>query len=234
VTGGQLYVGTSGWGYAAWKGKFYPANLTADKMLPFYAERFNATELNNTFYRAPAADAVAKWRDTVSDGFRFAIKAPRTISFRREPGEGAEGLARFMGLMELLGSRRGPFLFQLPPTQPANVDKLAAFLELVKPYGQSVAFELRHPSWLAEPTFELLRAHDAALCLTEDDDSAAPLVMAGSFAYFRLRKSDYTEDELAAWRERFRDILAGGRDVYAFAKHEDEAKGPDVAQRLLG
>ena len=50
---GKLYVGTSGFGYAEWRGGFYPADLPAGRFLSEYAKRLNAVEVNNTFKRLP-------------------------------------------------------------------------------------------------------------------------------------------------------------------------------------
>ena len=60
----RLYLGTSGWAYPAWKGKFYPDKIRPEEMLAFYAQQFDAVELNNSFYRMPAPELMVKWRDT--------------------------------------------------------------------------------------------------------------------------------------------------------------------------
>lgn len=229
----RLYLGTSGWAYPEWKGKFYPAKIAADDMLPFYARHFDAVELNNSFYRMPATTSIAKWRDAVQPGFRFALKAPREITHTRRLLDAEPPTARFIELVTMMDDRRGPILFQLPPYQRADIARLTGFLDFLRPFGQQVVFEFRHDSWLEEPVFDLLRAHDAALCLSETDEQAAPLLPASSFVYLRLRKTDYTEDELLAWRDRFNGWVADGRDVFAFFKHESSAKGPEYVLNVL-
>ncbi|HEY9419406.1 MAG TPA: DUF72 domain-containing protein, partial [Candidatus Udaeobacter sp.] len=74
------WIGTSGFQYAEWKGTFYPEDLPANKMLPFYAERFSTTEINYTFHRIPAAKTIDNWKQLTPDNFRFALKAPQKIT----------------------------------------------------------------------------------------------------------------------------------------------------------
>ncbi|HEX6510692.1 MAG TPA: DUF72 domain-containing protein, partial [Chloroflexota bacterium] len=168
----RLYLGTSGWGYAEWKGKFYPGKIKSVDMLPFYARHFDAVELNNSFYRLPSAESMGTWREAVPAGFRFALKAPRSITHSRRLLNVEQPVARFLELANLMGDRLGPILFQLPPNMKAAPDRLQALLELLRPTSRQLAFEFRHDSWLSGPVFELLREHDAALCLAETDESA--------------------------------------------------------------
>src|SRR5713226_4422573 len=153
-----LYVGTSGWGYSDWKGKFYPAKISSDQMLPFYARHFGAVELNTSSYRLPAPESMIKWRDSVPEGFRFALKVPRWITNRRQL-QAEQPLDHFFELASLMGERCGPILVQL--ATKANVDQLAGLLELLRRYGRQMAFEFRHPSWLIEPAFELFEGQTA-------------------------------------------------------------------------
>lgn len=227
----RLYLGTSGWAYAEWKGKLYPEKIRPEEMLPFYSRHFDTVEVNNSFYRMPAPDAVAKWRDTVPDGFRFAYKAFRGIVHRKRFADGTELLDRFAELLEPVGPRLGPVMFQFETI--ADVDQLKTFLGNAKARFEKVVVEFRHPSWLTEATFNVLREADIAMCQTETDNECAPLLPAGNFAYLRLRKSDYTEAELKAWKHKLDAMVAAGRDVYCFFKHESEAKGPDFVLRVL-
>src|SRR5258706_5230805 len=80
----KLRVGTSGYSYKEWKGIFYPEDLPAAKMLPFYAERFDTVEINNTFYRMPDPKMVAKWAMQVGDAFTFVLKAPQRITHQKK------------------------------------------------------------------------------------------------------------------------------------------------------
>src|SRR2546425_7534434 len=116
----MLFAGTSGFSYAAWKGKFYPATLAGSKMLGFYAERLNGVELNGSFYRTPPATTLAGWAAHATDGFRFCFKAHRGLTYSGAAFD-REGLARDVGrrLGELKGLL-GPILVQFPPTRLAD------------------------------------------------------------------------------------------------------------------
>src|SRR5438876_11907591 len=79
----RVRVGTSGYSYKEWKGSFYPDDLPAAKMLPYYAERFDGAEINNTFYRMPDPKMVGKWGEQGPDGCTFVLKAPQRITHQK-------------------------------------------------------------------------------------------------------------------------------------------------------
>ncbi|MHB8618805.1 MAG: DUF72 domain-containing protein [Chloroflexota bacterium] len=229
----DLFVGTSGWSYLPWRGRFYPEKLPPREMLGFYAGTFRAVEMNNSFYRLPAPGAMLTWHDAVPDGFRFAVKAPGEITHRRRLDGTEAATIRLVERAAAMGSRRGPILFQLPPFLKADLNLLDDFLRFARPMTGQTVFEFRHSSWFTDAVYDLLRSYDVALCLTQSDAETQPLKPAAGFAYLRLRKADYSDDELRAWRDRLNPLLAEGRDVYCFFKHEDEAKGPAYALRFL-
>src|SRR5690242_5066075 len=120
-------VGTSGWSYKEWKGSFYPPKLPADEMLRYYAERFDAVEVNNSFYRMPSERILAGWAEQVPDRFRFVMKASRRITHNQRLRNEDESLSIFLRAVNPLGHRLGPTLFQLPPTFKVDVQRLREF-----------------------------------------------------------------------------------------------------------
>ena len=225
----RVRVGTSGFSYPAWKGSFYPAELPSGRMLSFYAERFPAVEVNNTFYRMPSAKTLAGWRAEVTEGFRFALKAPQRITHQRRLADCAEPVAFLYRAAAELGATLGPVLFQLPPNMKKDLPRLAAFLEILPPGGRS-AFEFRHTTWFADDVYETLRARNAALCVAESEDLEVPVVATADFGYLRLRKADYGGPDLTAWAERI--LAQPWTEAFAFFKHEEEGKGPRLAAAL--
>jgi uncharacterized protein YecE (DUF72 family) len=165
----NVLVGTSGYSYKEWKGRFYPAGLKEAGMLRFYAERFPTVEINNTFYRMPSPELLARWEGEVPDGFRFILKAPRRITHEKRLHDVADTVARLLEVSAGLGGKRGPFLFQLPPYFKKDAARLRDFLQLL-PRGVRAAFEFRDPSWEDEETAETLRAAGAVLCLADTDE----------------------------------------------------------------
>jgi len=229
-----LIVGTSGFSYKEWKGTFYPDDLPAAKMLSFYAKQFGSVEINNTFYRMPTASALVKWATEVPDEFTFVLKAPQRITHQKKLTGVEDDLHYFVDVaVESLGSKLGPMLFQLPPYFRKDVDKLRDFLHRL-PRERRVAFEVRNESWLDDEVYAILRDHDVALCVSDTDEVEDPdkiVVPTASWGYLRLRRTDYSDEQLAGWRQRIG--AKSWSDAYVFFKHEDEGKGPVFAKRFL-
>ena len=229
----RLIVGTSGYSYKEWKGTFYPDDLPAAKMLPFYATQFRTVEINNTFYRMPEEKTLLKWAGEVPDDFTFVLKAPQRITHQKRLSGAEDDVRHFLEVASVLGPRLGPLLFQLPPYFKKDVEKLHSFFQAI-PRGTRVALEVRHDSWLTDDVYTVLRENDAAFCLSDTDEVADPdklLVPTSSWGYLRLRRTEYTDADLQAWRKRV-DAQAWS-DAYVFFKHEDEGKGPAFAKRFL-
>jgi uncharacterized protein YecE (DUF72 family) len=227
----KLWVGTSGYSYRPWLGKFYPERLAAKEMLGYYAARLPAVEINNTFYRLPKESAVQAWAEKVSEEFRFVLKAPQRITHIKRLKDAETEVDYLFRIAMVLGSSLGAILFQLPPHQRKDIDRLKSFLALL-PGDQAVAFEFRHASWFDDEVCACLRQHNRALCMVEtDDNQSADLISTASWGYLRLRRSDYSRADLLNWQER---ILSQQWDhAYIFFKHEDQGIGPKLAQEFL-
>jgi len=224
----ELRCGTSGFSFKEWKGHFYPEKLPADQMLSFYAGRLPTVEINNTFYRMPRKDVIASWRDQVPPDFRFVIKASRRISHILRLKDCEEPAKYFFDAVAGLGERLGAVLVQLPPHFRADVAVLESFLDLV-PDGIPVAFEFRHDSWQDDAVRAALAAHDAALVVADNDGNVPEALPASAgWTYLRLRAPGYPPAKLRAWRER----LTPFERAYVFFKHEAEAAGPKLAERM--
>ncbi len=231
---GVLRVGTSGYSYKEWKGTFYPSDLAESKMLEFYSRHFTTVEINYTFYRLPSARTLEGWLPQTPAEFCFALKGNQKIThILRLRGTDSLLRAFFEGAQPLVSAgRMGPVLFQLPPHFRADLAVLDDFLALL-PRSARFAMEFRHASWFSDGMLERLRARNVALCVAETEDGCAPLEATADFGYFRLRK-EYAKRELDAWKKRFTEWQAAGRDVYVYFKHEESGLGPRYAQALLG
>jgi uncharacterized protein YecE (DUF72 family) len=229
----QLWTGTSGFAYAAWKPDFYPQKLPQKDFLKHYATRLNAVEVNYTFRRLPSASTLEAWVAQTPESFRFCVKAHQRITHiqRLKP---SEFTGVFFSAVEPLRScrRLGAVLFQLPPNLKRDTTLLGEFLATL-PDDVRCAFEFRNPSWLEDDTYALLERRGAALCLAESDKLEIPRVMTADFVYSRLRKSEYSPEERTEVAARSRETLAGGRDLYVFFKHEDTPAGALYAEELL-
>ncbi len=224
----MLYLGTSGYSYKAWKGYFYPNDLPATKMLEYYSRHFSSVEVNNTFYRMPKAEVVAAWRDTVPEGFRFVLKANMRLTHRQRLKEAGETLAFMTRVFSAMEGRLGAVLYQLPPNFKKDLARLDGFLELL-PEGTRAAFEFRHATWFDEEVYACLSKHRCALVVSDVDDEPAPsLEPLCDWGYLRLRRENYTPEDLDIWADRLKE--SGWKEIFCFFKHEEEGTGPRLAK----
>ena len=225
----NLSVGTSGYSYKEWLGRFYPEKLPAAQMLNFYAQRFGTVEINNTFYRMPAESMLAQWLEQVPATFTFTLKAPKRITHVNRLRESESNVAEFLRRSATLGDRLGAILFQLPPFLKKDVPRLRDFLALL-PDGQRFAFEFRSETWLDDEVFDVLRTRGVSLCVTDTDVGETPFIATAPCGYLRLRRTHYDVDELRAWASRIADVALP--HTYVYFMHEDEALGTRFAEQL--
>ena len=230
----QLFVGTSGWAYPSWKPDFYPAKLAQKKFLSHYATRLNTVEVNFTFRQLVKESTIQNWIQETPPHFRFGVKAHQVITHIKRLKGTEDFVPRFLATIEPLASagKLGPVLFQLPPNLKMDPSLLKDFLSLL-PRMLPVAFEFRHESWFADSTWELLKAHGAALCVAETEERVTPDVVTAAYVYYRFRKPNYTAEERRSMVARIAEHLAVGRDVFAYFKHEETPEGALYAVDLL-
>jgi len=227
----KIRAGTSGWSYKEWKGHFYPEKIAAKDMLKFYAQTFGTVEVNNTFYRMPKPEAFQAWAAEVPDDFQFVIKASKRITHDRRLGDVADSTAYMLQMAGTLGPKLGPFLVQLPPNFKKDVDKLRNFLGMLTPPARA-AFEFRHESWYDDEVYAVLREAKQAWCVADTgEEGDPPFVATCDWGYLRLRKVEYTEDDLKNWAEEIQ--RQEWNEAYVFFKHEDEGTGPKLAKRFM-
>ena len=215
----QVLAGTSGYAFKEWKGSFYPDGVKDDGMLGFYATRFPTVEINNTFYRMPKENVLEGWASQVPETFTFAIKASQRIThFGRLKPETKDALDYMLRNTNLLGSKLGPMLFQLPPNMQKDIERLKVFLDFL-PRTRRFTMEFRHSSWFDEDVVEALKAKDVAMTIIDQDDFATPPIVSASWGYVRLHRLDYDEQALKQWAERVKE--PGWSQVYVYFKHDE-------------
>ena len=228
----SLYVGVSGFSYPRWKGNFYPKDLKSEDFLGYYSQKLNSVEINSSFYAPPSAAMVKSWSAKTQDDFRFSVKSPRQITHILKLGEGsADSAKRLSGTLSLLGPRRGPILFQLPPFMRQNLKLLESFLEDTSGLKESV-FEFRHESWLSDPTYSLLDKYQAGFCIAETEDMKPVLKVIGDIAYFRLRRDAYDRNGIDEWSTKITGLVKDAREAYVYLRHDETGKNASHAVRL--
>jgi len=229
----MIWVGTSGYNYPEWKGSFYPSDLATAKMLPYYAARFPTVEINYTFYRMPNEKLVDGWARQTPSPYKLTLKAPRRITHDNRLKSVGPLVSGFCQVAATLGDKLGALLFQLPPNLKKDTVLFDAFLAELPP-KVCAAFEFRHASWLDEDIFGRLAARNLALCVADSEKLSTPVRITADYTYFRLRDEGYTADDIARWADTIGCEAAACRDVYVYFKHEEEGKGPEFAQLLMG
>jgi uncharacterized protein YecE (DUF72 family) len=244
----KFYVGTSGWQYKHWdNGVFYPPAVT-DK-LGFYTKQFNAVEVNASFYSTPKPGVVAKWGASVPDRFKLVMKAPRSVSHRRwlklesEPPvrNGRDLLEYFLeGVLTIPEDKRGPVLLQIQDKMKVDVDRLENVLDVFSHHGVRVAFEMRHPSWLADEVFKVLTRHNAALVAGDWATFTTPLVITGDWLYIRRHGPDpgamyagsYSDEQLRKDLDALASHARRCKEAYVFFNNDIGGWAPKNAATL--
>ena len=226
-----LYVGTSGYSYKEWKGSFYPEKTPAKDMLHYYAQRLSTVEINATFYRLPQPIMLENWKEQVPSTFRFSLKASQRITHFKRLKETEEVTQYFLETASVLGNQLGVILFQLPPNMKKDLPRLGTFLTLL-PATTPAAFEFRHPTWFDDDVLDLLHSHNRPLVVSDTDDLPTTHIdKTADWGYLRLRRVNYSEENLVEWAARIRDQK--WEEIFLFFKHEDEGTGPKLAAQFL-
>jgi uncharacterized protein YecE (DUF72 family) len=231
----QLFAGTSGFAYPSWKPAFYPEKLPQARFLEHYATRLNSVEINYTFRQTPKISTLEKWIASVPESFRFSVKAHQRIThFARLKPESKEATDFFLRAIDPLhtAGKLGVVLFQLPPNLKLDLPRLEAYLPNL-PGNMRCAFEFRHESWHDDGVYSLLKQHNVCLCQAESDTLETPPALTADFVYFRLRKSDYSPQERKEIQAHVDRLLAEGRTIFLYFKHEDTPAGALYAEEML-
>jgi uncharacterized protein YecE (DUF72 family) len=227
-----MLAGTSGYSYKEWCGPFYPDKLPAGEMLRFYASRLPTVEVNNTFYRMPAEALVASWAADVPEGFRFTLKASRSITHIKRLHDVESRVEAFLKRAALLGDKLGAVLFQLPPFFRKDLGRLKGFLALLPP-GLDAAVEFRHATWQDDEVYAALRDAGTMLCVADgmdEEDAPAMLIATTDRAYLRMRRPDYDDEALKLWIDRLASLQL--ERAYIYFKHEEGGRAARMAARF--
>jgi uncharacterized protein YecE (DUF72 family) len=256
-----IHIGIGGWDFDPWRGTFYPAGLARAKQLEHLGTRLNATEVNATYYGSMSPATFAKWEKSVPDGFRFAPKASRFCTNRKQLGEAAESIGKFcaQGFTEL-GDKLGPILWQLAPTKKFDADELRSFLMLLPTSRDGIklrhALEVRHESFRCREFVALARSSQVAIAFADHETYPEIADLTADFIYARLQRAKeaepagYDAKALDRWADVVRGWASGEspggldyvsdakaptspREVFAFFISGDKVRNPAAAEALM-
>ncbi len=221
----KLYIGTSGFSYAHWKGIFYPSELSPRAWLEFYASQFNTVEINSTFYHLPRPSVLTAWYHRTPAEFTFVLKGSRVVTHRQRLKDCRTSVERFYERALLLREKLGAVLWQLPPGLACNCSLLEEFLSTL-PTGPLAVLEFRHQSWYRDDVYTVLRTYHSVLCIHDIAHGQSPDVVISPTVYLRFHgtsgryRGGYSHGQLS---ERTDWILGSGvTTVYAFFNNDIE------------
>ena len=222
---GRVLIGISGYVYPRWRGVFYPEGLAQRRELEYASRTFDSIELNGTFYSLRCPADYRRWRDETPEDFIFAVKGGRFITHNLKLARSETALANFFASGVLaLGTKTGPFLWQLPATYAFRPERVAEFLRLLprddrqaarlaerhderlrrgalvepehggRPVVYRHAFEVRHPSYFTAEFYDLLRDQDIGFVVADT---------AGRFPYSEEVTSDHVYVRLHGSQELY-------------------------------
>ena len=234
---GKIYIGTSGWSYKHWKGTFYPDNLKDAEQFRYYQRYFDTVEINNSFYRLPAAETFSNWAKATPRDFVFSVKASRFITHMKKLNTDKNSIRIFFTRTTRLEKKLGPILFQLPPRWKVNTERFDRFARSL-PKGIRYTFEFRDHTWYNHEVYTLLEKYNFAFCIYELEHHLSPLEVTADFVYIRLHgpgnkyQGSYPDKSLKKWAKLCLDWQKEERDVFVYFDNDQQAYAAFNAQRL--
>lgn len=238
----NIHIGTSGWSYKGWKGKFYPENLRQEDYLTHYARHFKVAEINSSFYRLPTASTVQKWIEQVPKEFLFCPKISRYLSHMKKLNDPEEPLKRFFDVFAIMKKQMGPVLVQLPANVTFNATTEKAFYEALKNnYPEfSIAIEVRDESWYSEESIALMKKYHISLVMAQSELFPYKEEITAKDIYLRfhgpkeLYASCYPAHTLREYSKKMRSWVSEGHRVWAFFNNDVNGYAVDNAKELMG
>jgi uncharacterized protein YecE (DUF72 family) len=237
----KFHIGTSGWNYKHWKGRFYPADLKEKEWLSYYSKHFDITEINSSFYHMPTEKTVLNWAATVKKKFMFCPKISRYITHMKKLNDPEEPVEYFFKVFDHMHDHLGPVLVQLPRMVTFKPEKTEHFYSLLRDRYREYAFamEIRHDSWLTKESIDLMKKYNMSFVISQSGGyfPYEELVTAKDI-YVRfhgptsLYSSNYTDAMLKKYAKMFTKWIKDGHVVWAFFNNDVPDHAPRNALRL--
>jgi len=255
----RIRVGTSGWSYDDWRGRFYPERPPARfDRLAYLARYFGAVEVNASFYRPPGARAAASWLRRTPPDFEFTFKLHQRFTHERDrPWTPAEADAFRRGVEPVLDAGRlGAVLVQFPWSFRCDASALRHLEAVRRDFGDlPLVVEVRHAGWTAPEAAEFLRSRGFGWVNIDQPAGLGGVpptsVVTSPVGYVRLHGRNraawfakdagrdarydylYREDELDEWIARIRDIARASQKTYVFTNNHYRGQAPANALQIL-
>lgn len=238
-----FFLGTSGYTYRDWKGRFYPDGLAQKNWLSYYASYFNSVEINGSFYTAIKRSTYEKWYQQTPEHFTFALKGHRFITQMKKLKDVDDAVERFFDAALGLEDKLAVALWQFPASFTLTdkyydeyLTRLEHFLSLL-PMDIRQAFEFRDTSWFGKEVLALMEKYHAAIVYSDSPAFPTEEILTTDFMYFRfhgpgvLYASSYSDEQLqqfAAGIQRFQNKV----NVYGYFNNDINGHAIVNAQKL--
>jgi uncharacterized protein YecE (DUF72 family) len=238
---GKIHIGTSGWSYKHWQDLFYPASLPVAQQLHYYSSKFNATEINSSFYRLPTPATVEYWKGSVKKSFRFCPKISRWVTHAKKLNDPESSLPRFFNVFGPYRKSCGPVLIQLPENLGFNPEKAHHFFSYLHHNYKEwpVSLEARHASWMSGEALTLLKKYRIGWVIAESGDRwASSEIVTARHIYLRFHGPDgsygsnYPDDMLTIYARKCYNWLRLGHDLWVFFNNDLHGHAIKNALRL--
>ena len=239
----EIFLGTSGWSYKEWEGKFY--QKSEKRKLRAYSSIFKTAEIDSTFYRNPSKGTVMGWIRYSPSNFVFTAKLPKLITHEKKlglRGEVKQDLETFLDLMQplQLSGKLTCLLIQLPPKYDYNPENLEKFFKLLDPRFRYAA-EFRNTSWLREETWKILKDYNVAYTNVDEPLLPGDVHLTSDLAYFRWHgrgKSiwfdyKYSKEELDTWIPKIEEALPKTKRIVGYFNNHYHGYAPENCLYLM-
>ena len=227
--------GTSGWYYDEWAGIFYPEDLDKSNWLEYYSKRFDAVEVNASFYRLPFKNMIKGWDRRTEDDFMFVFKGSRLVTHRKRLKGVKDQLDRFYDRISMIKEKTGAILWQLPPGIKRDDDLLSDFMEDLNVDYRNV-IEFRDRSWFEDDVFDLMRDQNVSYCIVDCPDLPTVMETTSDLSYLRFHGNDswyshdYSDQELGGWATKIKSLDSS--DVFCFFNNDQGGYAPKNCKTL--
>ncbi len=233
-----IHIGTSGWSYNHWIGRFYPEDIKKNKWLGYYSKEFDTVEINSSFYHLPKQKTYNNWKKNTGEDFIFSVKVSRYITHIKRLKDCREPLGRLFESADGLEKKLGPFLFQLPPNLKKDREVFKKFLEIL-PENYKYAFEFRNESWFTEEIYKLLEKYKCAIVISSSPGFPYREEITANLCYIRMHgsgelyRSCYSGEEIKKIAAFIKKNLNKNTGIYIYFNNDAEAYAIENARTLI-
>lgn len=247
IMSATLYIGTSGWHYNDWLGRFYPESVKGYKELTYHSQIFNSVENNSSFYRIASEQAYKTWDQMTPEGYKFSLKLNKSITHIHRlllSADVRERVTYILDTTQVLGDKLGAILIQLPASFKIDLPRLEAFLDYftheVRRRAQplDIAIEFRHKGWFIDDTYKLLKQYNVALVAAQSKRWPGTRQLTADIAYIRMHgpgrlfASSYSKKELEGWASYIRQLSSHTKKIYVYFNNDFHGYAIQNAKQL--